>query len=410
MSEPIPIRIVYGNTFDFARAESLGGDAAGNQLYRVWRRRDVSGRPERVDVLLLRLSHDNVFEFVGVADPARSAISHLRVAGDCLGKPGYEAFHRRLSESGAVVEHEYHGIGPIDLVVSHSPDTPVAAWHAEMLRETIGVAAEELPEYVAQRREDASRRDREERSRAARARRSERTKRALSSFGSSIVSLGVVLVIVGGPALLLVQGEALDRPRLSALAILAMLVPMAIVAGLKQMWPLVAGTAAVGLGALSLLSGDAPAYGTVTALGAVYALLAGVGGVVLAFLSLFSHRTRELVQMWLGLVLPLVGSSIAAGVMAVSAAAGAGSRSGFPAGMKTIAIGVTAVVLLAPVLVLVSNGFAVLKSGIWRERPGLMLAVLATMPLSLLKSMLPALLKLGVILGIVWGVVWLVGR
>jgi hypothetical protein len=315
-----------------------------------------------------------------------------------------------LIESGAVVEHEYNDVGAVDLVVSHSPDAPVSAWHAEMLRETVGVTPEELREFVARRREDNSRRDREERERVVRARRDERTQRTLSRLGSSIVSLVVVALVIGGPALLLVQGETLARPRLSALAILAMLVPMAIAAGLRQMWPLIAAMAAVGLGALGLLQGDTPSYGSVTALGAVYALLAGVGGVVVAFLSLFSNRTRELVQVWLGVVLPLVGSSIAAGVMAVSAAAAAGSRSGFPTGMKTIAIGVTAVLLLTPVLVLLTNGLAVLKSGAWRERPGLMLAVLATMPLSMIKSMLPALLKIGVILGIVWGVVWLVGR
>jgi hypothetical protein len=403
MSDRIYIRISYGQALEGAEAEHVGTDPDGSELYRVWRQGRVPGEAERVDVLRLRRQEGDRFDFIGAADHSRRGTAHLVIAATCLGQSPCTAFRDQLEEHGCVVESQLQFRNAIYLVISHPTDVPVHEWHAKMLRETIGVAPDALPEFL--RRET---RTKEQQRRRRQTRQSIRVK-ALSAVASVVgvarVLAMVVLVVgvlVGGVALLSAAAPP-DRPRVATIGMLVALAPLLLS---RQMWPVVAVCAAAGIASLSLLGGPTPSYGPAAALGALYALCLGAMAVLLGILSLFSSNTREMGRAVFLVILPALASALSGVAVALTSAAAAGRAGGMANGARVVAIVGTAVLLLAPAAALLSNAGAILGDKGWRANPKLQLGALATMPL----AMLPVLLRVGVPIALLWAVAWLAGR
>jgi len=403
MNDRIYIRISYGHALEGAEAEHVGTDSDGSELYRVWRQGRVPGEAERVDVLRLRRQEGERFDFIGAADDSRRGTAHLVIASTCLGQSPCTAFRDQLEDHGCVVESQSQFRNAIYLVISHPTDVPIHEWHAQMLRKTIGVAPDALPEFL--RRET---RTKEQQRRRRQTRQSIRVK-TLSAVASMVavarvlaVVVLVVGVLVGGVALLSATAPA-DRPRVAAMGMLVALAPMLLS---RQMWPVVAVCAAAGIASLSLLGGPTPSYGPAAALAALYALCLGVMAVLMGIFSLFSSSTRQMGAVLFVVVLPALASALAAAAVALTSAAAAGRAGGLADGARVVAIVGTAVLLLAPVAAMLANAGAILGNKGWRANRTLQLGALATMPL----AMLPVLLRVGIPIALLWAVAWLAGR
>ena len=395
----IPVRIHYGQRYDNAEAEHLGTEADGVELYRVWRQGLLPGHPDRVDVLRLRKHDGEEFEFVGVADPARPETTHLTIASSCLGMPACNEFKRQLDEHGCVLEKQWGDGGAFYLVFTHATGVPIHEWHAAMLRNTIGVRPDGVLDYLL----DEARAKKRARERRETLQRIRRAIAAGSRLAVGVLAFALLVGIVGVGIAMFVRTEPAQRPRTAAIAMLVALTPALLTRDGRKLWPLLAVCAAAGGGALALLDQPTPAYGAATALGAVYAVVIGVFGVLVAIFSLFSSNSRQMGLVWFGMVLPTVASAVAAAALAVTSAVAAGSKAGFGSGARTVAIGISALLLLGPAAALLSNVGAVLTGKAWRRNPKLQLQALATLP----RTLLPLVIRVGIPIAILWGVVWL---
>ena len=406
MSQRVTIRIAYRNGLDIVQAEHLGTDAEGCELYRVWRQPLDADDAEREDVLRLRRQEGPGFDFIGTADPARPGTSFFTIPSACLGTLAYDAFRRQIEEHGCVVENEWDSGNALYLVTTHPNEAPVTEWYEQMLRDAVGITPDEVREYLfhqtrAKEREQVRRKTRKGFTRAV--------SRTTSLVVSVVVGLSVVALvvgIVGGGLTQLFGAESAERPRVAAMGMIVALLPSLFTRDGRKMWPLFGACAAAAIGALALLDDPTPRYGAATALGALYALVIGAFGVLIGIFSGFSSNTREMSKILFSVVLPALASAVAAVVLAVTSAAAAGTRGGLATGARTVAIGLTALILLAPTVVLLSNGGAILFGKGWRENRKLQLGALATMPL----TMVPLIIRVAVPIAIVWGVAWLVGQ
>jgi hypothetical protein len=406
VSQRVTIRIAYRNGLDIVPAERLGTDADGCELYRVWRNPLQPGDSAREDVLRLRPQDGPGFDFIGTADPARPGTSFLTIPSACLATPACDTLRHRLSEHGGVVENEWDSGNALYLAATHPNELPVAEWYEQMLRDAIGITPDEVPEYLFQQRRAKERNQARRKTRNRLTRAASRTTRFVMSVvvGVSVVAL-VVGVLAGGLTQLIGAGSA-ERPKVAAAGMLVALVPTLFTRDGRKMWPLFAGCAAAAVGALALLDDPAPSYGAATALGALYALILGAFGVVIGIFSGFSSNARDMGKVVFGIVFPALASAVAAGVLAVTSAAAAGSGGGLGTGVRAVAIGLTALILLAPTGALLLNGGAILFGKAWRRNRALQLSALVTLPL----TMVPLMIRVAVPIAILWGVVWLVGR
>jgi hypothetical protein len=406
VSSRVSIRLVYGTGLDIVQAERLGTHPDGSELHRVWRRGLVPGDPIREDVLRLRPQEGPAFDFIGSADPARPETAHLTIASRCLGMPACNEFRRRLDEHGCVLENQWSSGNAFYLVFTHASDVPIHEWHAQMLRDSLGIAPDELRDYLHDE-ERTRERERARRKTRDKVRRSlSRGMRLTLSLLSLVATAALVVVIIGGGATKLIVAESADRPRFAAMAMLVTLAPSVLTRDGRKMWPLFLGCAMAALGALALVDGPTPSYGGATALGALYALVIGALGVVIAIFSLFSSNAGQLGLVWFGIVFPAVGSAAAAAVLAVTAAAAAGSAGGLGNGARTVAIALTALVLLAPAGVLFSYVTAIVGGKGWKGNWKLQVRALATLP----RAMLPLLKRVAIPIAIIWSLAWLLGR
>jgi hypothetical protein len=197
-----------------------------------------------------------------------------------------------------------------------------------------------------------------------------------------------------------------DRPRILAIGTIVALAPTLLIRDGRRMWPLFLCCAAVGVALVALLGGPSPSYAGAAALAAVYALCLGGMGVVLGFFSGFASSSRQMGLVVFGVVLPMLASAAVAVLVAIMSAAAAGRAAGVGSGARTVAIALTAFLLLGPAAVMVLNGGAILRSRVWRENPKLLLGVLAALP----RMTVPLLRRIALPLALLWAVVWLLAR
>jgi hypothetical protein len=404
MGDRVNIPLVYGRSFEYVKAERLGTGADGCELHRVWRPPLLPGGAERVDVLRLLPQEGPGFDFVGSADPARPYATDVTIPLSCLGTPACDAFRRKLDEHGCVLEYEYYDPDAIWLVFSHPAEAAVTEWHGAMLREAIGVPPDELREYMhdealTRKRESARRRSHESRRRWWSSRAREAV--ALSRF---IVMLGIIAGIVAVVRMGLPADAHRDIPTLAATGMLVALTPMLLTRDGRGMLPLIAICAAAGAAVLMLLGSSPPAYGAAAAVGTVYALLVGAFAVLIAIFSGFATSTGEMLRVVGGVALPMLASALAAAAVALASATASGRTGGVSAGGRTVAIALTALLLLAPVMTMVTNAMAVFGNKAWRAMPGTSLLMLATIPLSMVRVLF---FRVGIPIAVIWGMVWL---
>ena len=404
MSKRVYLRISYGHGLDKSMAEYLGTDAEGCQLYRVWREPFRRGDPERVDVLRLRPQEGPGFDFVGTADPARPGTAYFTFPSESSGLPSHEAFRRQLEEDGCVLEHEWSSGNALYLVYTHPAGLAVEEWYARMLRESIGIAPDELREYLFDRQRARDQEQVRERTRRNVKRTLSRFVGALASLAAVVLTIGLIVGIVGGGLTQMAGAAPGSRPRVAAIWMLVTLAPLLLTRDGRKAWPLVAVCGAIAFTLVTLLDGSSPSYGAAAALAAIYALCLGFASVYFGIFSLFSSSTQQMSQVVFGFVLPLLGSAISAAVVAVTSAAAAGRADGFGSGARTVAIALTALLLFAPAAVFASYAGAIIREKHWRAHPKLAVQALASLPL----TMVPMLIRVGIPIALLWVVAWLI--
>ena len=406
MADTVRIRIVYDRAPEETEATPLGPSPQGGELFRVHRPSLAIANVVRGDVVRLLPQDDGTWRFtLDVVEQSAWRTMPAPLPEGVRGTAAYEEFKRHVEGQGGIVEGEFEGHfwgGTIPkLMISLPPEVPdsaISGAYDRMLMATVGYTHAELQRRYA--KADRAR-TRERKRRHRRQDRWRRVKELARGIRSLAMTLAVLAVAAWGIRAFVVAGT-LGRPQVAAVAMAALMVPLWVLAlgdrsDFGKLW--LPGTATA-LAALALAFGP-PAtwsYGAAVAVGVTHAIVTGMPGVVLGIFSLFATSTRQWTQVILGIVLPAVLSGLAGLVLALVSLGAAGSIAGVAAAARLIAIGVTVLLLAAPVAVTVNNVAAVLSHREKGMPPELVRGVLLSIP----RTMLPAFARIAVPIAIVW--------
>lgn len=409
MAEPIRIRIRYSGHAEDAMATPLGPAEGGGEWFRVHKPSFHIANVVRDDVIRLVREDDGTWQWPlqNAREQGAWRSMYAPIPEGVRGTPAYEAFQRFVAEQGVIVEGESLTVEYPKLVLSlpaHVPDAPIAQAYDHMLTATIGLTHAMWQQRVVEEQRARGRAA----SRRERARRLRRDVAELARAAGTLVLTVAALAFAAWSAHRFFTADILARPRLAAMAMAGLLLPVWVSALRERkdfalLWLPATGTALVALG----LAHGTPAttsYAPAVIVGTLHAVVAGGFGIVLAIFSLFASDTRRFARVAFGVTLPAVLSGVAGVLFALTALGAASELAGFASTVRTIAIGITALLLVAPAAVLAHYVGAILGGAGWRSAPHLQRGALLSLP----RQMVPALLRVAVPIAVVWTLALLV--
>jgi hypothetical protein len=411
MSDPVRLRIDYGRGLEEADATPLGPAPRGGELFRVHRPSFAIGNVGRDDVVRLEPVGNGTWRWIAVVELSNWRTISAPVPPESRDTAALAEFRREVEAAGCIWEGEFQGEWMWKAVISLPPGTPdrtVGVPHERMLLATAGLTFGQLEQRIV-REQVAEKLERQRRhGREQRARHRAGLVTSVRQGAGSAFAVFVLLVVVGWAAWALAHAAPTDRPRVAALAMTALLAPIWITALRERrdfalLWlPSTVGA----IGAVLVLRAPEPstsAYTIAMVIGTLHALWTGGIGVILGIFSMFASSSREFGRAILGIALPAVLSGVAGAVLALATAGAAGSLGGLASGAQLVAVGLTALLLLAPVLVTLVNAGAILGGRAWRSAPGLQRQALLALP----REMLPVFGRVGLPIAAIWALVGL---